>query len=128
MKLRDLKINYGFGGHCNLCTLSGFCLFCNCNSMKLPFPDVFDELLFLYASPFSPKSFSSYEQTSTHHVGVLNLPNQVSSKWIPNSGQNWREMQICDYQIYQKTTCITLRPFQMSNQIAQFNSSKLICG
>ena len=33
-------------GHCNLCTLSWLCLFCNLNRMKSPFPDVFNELLF----------------------------------------------------------------------------------
>ena len=44
-----------FWGHCNLHTLSGLCLFCNSNCMKLLFPDTFDELLSLYALLFSPK-------------------------------------------------------------------------
>ena len=52
----------GFGGHCNLCTLSGLCLFCNSNHVKLHFPDDFDELLFLYAFSFLPKSVSSSHQ------------------------------------------------------------------
>ena len=30
-------------GHCNLCKLSGLCLFCTSNCMKLPFPGVFHE-------------------------------------------------------------------------------------
>ena len=72
IKTRDLKISYGFGGHCNLCTLSWLCLFCNLNCMKSLFPDVFDEPLFLYASSFSPKSVSSsHYWTNTHCVGVL---------------------------------------------------------
>ena len=72
IKNRDTKISYGFGGHCNLCTLSWLCLFCTSNRMKSPIPDVFDELLFLYASSFSPKSVSSsHYRTNTHRVGVL---------------------------------------------------------
>ena len=64
---------------------------------ELPFPDVFNKLIFLYASSFSPKSVSSsHHQTNTHHVGVLNLPNQISLKWILNPGQDWHEMQICN--------------------------------
>ena len=59
------------------------CLSCNLNHLKLPFPDVFDKLLSLYTSSFSPKSVSSsHHQTNTHHVGVLNPPNQISLKWI----------------------------------------------
>ena len=57
--------------------------------MKSPFPDVFDELLFLYASLFSGKSVSSsHYRTNTHHVAVLNSPSQISSKWILNRGQD----------------------------------------
>ena len=92
IKARGPKISYGFGGHCNFCMLSGLCLFCNSYRMEPSFTDVFDEL------SFSTKSCvpSSYHQTNSHHVGVLNLPNQISSKWILNLGQDWREMQICD--------------------------------
>ena len=50
--LLDPKISYRFWGHCNLRALNGLCLFCNSNCMKLPFPDVFDETVFLYASLF----------------------------------------------------------------------------
>ena len=72
IKTRDPKVSFGFGGHCNLCTHSWLCLFCNSNCMKLPFPDVFDELLFLYASLFSPKFVSSsHYRTNTHLVAVL---------------------------------------------------------
>ena len=89
IKTSDPKISYGFRVHCNLCTLSGFCLFCNSNCMKSPFLDVFDELLFLYASLFSPKCVSlSHYRTNTHRVGVLNSPNQISSNWILNRGQD----------------------------------------
>ena len=58
IKTRDPKISYGFGGYCNLCTFSWFCSFFNSNRMKLPFPDVFVELLFIYASSFSPTPVS----------------------------------------------------------------------
>ena len=75
--------------HCNLCTLSGLCLFCNSNRLKLRFPDIFDELLFLHVSSLSPKSISlSHHRTNTHHVGALNLPNQISLKSILNPGQD----------------------------------------
>ena len=85
--------SFGFGGYCNICALSELCLFCNSNRMKFPFPDVFpdvfDELLFLYASSFSPESVSSsHHRTNTHNVGVLNSPNQISSKRILNAGQD----------------------------------------
>ena len=66
IKTRDPKISYGFGGHCYLCTLSGLCLFCNSNSMKPSFLGVFDELLLLYASSFSPTSVSSSHYC--HHL------------------------------------------------------------
>ena len=56
---RDLKISYRFGGHSNLCMLSGLYLICILNHMKSPFPEVFDEIIFLYSSLFSPKSVSS---------------------------------------------------------------------
>ena len=56
IKTRNPKVNYGFGSHCNLCTLSGLCLFYYSNHMESPFPDVFNEILFLYASWFSPES------------------------------------------------------------------------
>ena len=85
--------------HCNLCTLSGLCLFCNLNNLKSPFPGIFDEFLFVCPSslPLSSKSVSSsHHQTNTHHVGVLNSPNQISLKSILNPGQDWCEMQICD--------------------------------
>ena len=55
---RDLKISYGCGGHCNLCTLRGLCLFFNLNYMKLPLPDVFDEFIFQCVFSFSTKSVS----------------------------------------------------------------------
>ena len=64
-------------------------LLCNLNRVKSPFSDVFDELYFLYDSLFSPKSVSSsHHRTNTHHVGVLTLPNKVSSEWILNPGQD----------------------------------------
>ena len=63
------KINYGFGGHYNLCTLSGLCLFCNSNRMKSPFPDAFDEFLFVYASIISPKSL------------IISSPNKYQPCW-----------------------------------------------
>ena len=53
IKARDPNISYRFGGQCNLCTLSGFCLFCNSNRMKSPFLDVFDELLFIRSLVFT---------------------------------------------------------------------------
>ena len=94
IKTRDPKISNVFWGHCDLYMLSGLYLFCNSNFMKSLFPDTFDKLLFLYAPSFSPKSVSSsHHQTNTHHVRVLNLPNQVSSKWILNPGQAWREIE-----------------------------------
>ena len=93
-KTRDLCLG---GGHFNLCMLSGLCLFCSSNQMKLPFPDDFGELLFLYAFLILPKSVSSSHQwTNTYHVEVLHSPNQISSKWILNPGQDWHEMQICN--------------------------------
>ena len=82
IKTRDPKISYGFGGHCNLCSLSGLCLFCNSNRMNLSFPDVLDEFLFLYATSFSPKSgSSSHYQTNTHCV-------EFQTWWI-KSVQSW---------------------------------------
>ena len=96
--------------------------------MKLPFPDVFDELLFLYAFSFSLKSVSSsHHRTNTHNVGVLNSPNQISSKWIlitSRLGLTWNaDMWLINLP---KTACATLSPIQMSNQIAKFNTWKLI--
>lgn len=98
-KLRDpsqnkrSKTGNGFGGHYNLRTFSGIC---NSNRMTLPFPDAFDELLFLYAYLFLPKSVSStHHRTNTNYVGILNSPN-ISSKWILNPRKDWGEMQICD--------------------------------
>ena len=68
IKTRDPKISFGFGGHCNLRAL-----FCSSNGMKLPFPDVFDELLFLYTSSFLSKSVSSsHHRTNTHNVAKSN--------------------------------------------------------
>ena len=65
------------------------CLYCNSNHMKSPSPDVFDKLLFLHTSSFSPKFVSSsHHQTNTHHVGVLNPPNQINLKWLLNPGQD----------------------------------------
>ena len=89
IETRDPKISFGCGGHCNLCMLIGLCLFCNLNHMKSTLPDVFDELIFLYAFSFSPKSVSSsHHGISTHHVGVLNSQNQIISKWLSNPGQD----------------------------------------
>ena len=106
---RDPRISYGFGGHCNLCTLSGLCLFCNSNRIKSSLPDVFGELLFLYASLLSSKSVSSSNhRTNIHHVWVLTSPNQVSWKWISNQWQDWREMQIDRWLTnLPKTACAT---------------------
>ena len=89
VKKSDPKISYGCGGHNNLCTLSGLCLFYNSNHMKLPLPDVFDKLIFLYAFSFSQKSVSSsHHRRNTPQVGVLNSLNQISSKWMLNPEQN----------------------------------------
>ena len=78
--------------------------------VKSSFPDVFDELFF-YASLFSPKSVSSsYHQTNTYHAGVLDSPNQISSKWTFNADMWLRNLP--------KTACATLIPFQMLNHIA----------
>ena len=90
----------------------------------LSFSDVFNELLFLYVSSFSPKSVSSsHHWTNTDNAGVLNSPNQISSKPVSNPGQDWRKMQICDSQIFQRQHA---RPIQISNKIAKFNTWKLI--
>ena len=47
--------------HSNLCMLSGLCLFFNLNHTKLPFPDVFDELLFLCV-------FLFFHQNPSHFI------------------------------------------------------------
>ena len=64
--------------HCNLSTFSGLCLFCNSSHLKSPFPDIFDELLFICASLFSPKSVS----LSHHRTRVLKFLNQISLKVV----------------------------------------------
>ena len=92
----DSKISYGFGGNCNLSKLSGLCLFCTLNCMKTPFSDAFLELLFLYASSILPKFVLYCHHTNTHQLGVLNSPNQISSKWILNSKQDCCELEIHD--------------------------------
>ena len=73
IKTRDSKISYGCG--------SQQALFFNLNHTKLSLPDVFDELIFLNAFSFLPKSVSSsHHRTNTHLVGVLKSPNQINSK------------------------------------------------
>ena len=80
--------------------------------------------LFPFGFSFLPNSFL-YHNKNIHHLGVLNLHNQISSKWILIQNRrtvvNWR------YMINKASEDrITLSPFQILNQIAQFNSWKLI--
>ena len=81
IKIRDPKINFGY------CTFL----------MSLM-------NIFSYMCPrFLPKSVSSsHHRTNTDNVGVSSSPNQISWKWVPNPGQEWREMQICHSQIFQR--------------------------
>ena len=93
--------------------------------MKSPFPDVFDELLFLYASLFSGKSVSpSHYRTNTHHVAVLNLPSQISSKWILNRGQDVKYRYLIN-KSSKDSMHNTEFLFLMPNQIAKFNKLKV---
>ena len=83
-------------------------------------------LIFLCAFSFSPKSVSSHHRTNTDHVGVLNSLNQISSKWMLNSGQNWCEMEICDQQCFQKQHAQHWVLFRCQIKMPNLNSSKLI--
>ena len=47
---------------------------------------------------------SSHHRTNTHHVRVLNSPNQINSKWISNPGQGWREMTLNPGQSWREMT------------------------
>ena len=104
--------------HCNLCTLSGLCLFCNSSHTKLPFPDIFDELLFLCASLF-------YKNLSHHSLNEWPLywsfKLAESNQLKVNIKSRTRLMWNADMWLTNLPNA-TLSPLQMSNQIAKFNA------
>ena len=116
IKIKDSEIRYWFGGHCKLSKPSKLHLFFTLSRMKLSFPDVSDELLFLYAFLFLPKSVLSHHHTNTQHLGVLSSPNQISSKWILNTKQYCCELKTA------KATCTMVHPIHFISQESLFSN------
>ena len=80
--------------HCNICTLSGLCLFCNSNRTKSPFLISLTSF-FSYVLPCFHQNLSNHfiiEQYPPCWSFKLAKSNQFKVDISP--GQDWREMQI----------------------------------
>ena len=103
---RDPKISYGFGGHCNLSTLTGLCLFCNSNQMKLVF-----RCLWWTSFPICFLAF-------TKICVIISLSNKYLNKMTWNAGMSLRNLP--------KTACATLESFKCKIKLPNMIRLKLI--
>ena len=115
------ELTWGFWGHCNLCMLCGLCLFCNSNRLKSLFLISLMNFFFYRLSRFHQ---NLCDQTNTHHVGKLTKSNQIKVNIKSRTQIMWNADILLTNLL--KIACTTLSSFQMLNQIAEFNSWKLI--
>ena len=114
------ELTWGFWGHCNLCMLCGLCLFCNSNRLKSLFLISLMNFFFYRLSRFHQ---NLCHQTNTHHVGKLTKSNQIKVNIKSRTEIMWNADILLTNLL---DSLYNTNSFQMLNQIAKFNSWKLI--